>query len=90
MDGELVVHQDTTFNASRFSVALSVTGLAMVLGVGVAWGSINTRVNRIEHDMTTLAPGSEVRQGFQQLDARLSRIEALLDSRVNMPTGKVP
>lgn len=79
MSDEITVHQDTTFNASRFTVVASVGTLATILGVGIAWGAMNARLNRVEHDVETLAPAAEVQAGFRAIDARLSRIEQGLD-----------
>ncbi len=79
MDGEITVHQDTTFNASRFTIVASVGTLATILGVGIAWGAMNARLTRVEHDVETMAPAAEVQAGFRAIETRLVRIEQGLD-----------
>lgn len=87
-DGELIVHQDTTFNASKMTFAIGIGGLIAIATAGAVWGNIQTRLARVEHDLEVMAPAAEMRQGFNQIDQRLSRIEQLLDARVNMPRGE--
>lgn len=79
MESEIIVHQDTTVNAGKLSFVLSLAGIVAILGAGAVYGSMNARLDRVEHEVETRAPASEVRQGFTQLDARLSRMEASLD-----------
>jgi hypothetical protein len=82
---ELTIHQDTTFNTTKMSVVLSVGGIMAIAAAGAIYGGMSARLTRVEHDVEVMAPAAEMRQGFNQIDNRLSRIEQLLDARVNLP-----
>lgn len=79
MDGEITVHQDTTFNAGRLTVVMGIGSVIAIASAGAIYGGISARVDRVERDVHERAPSAEMQAGFRALETRLVRIEQGLD-----------
>lgn len=66
---ELTVHQDTTINATRLSVVLSVGGIAAIIGASLYVGRYAERMDRLEKDLLQRATISEVSELRRTLEA---------------------
>lgn len=70
MPTELNVHQDTTLNASRLSVALSMGALIALIGASMVVGRYTERLERVERDVqqrATVGEMSALRSSVEEL-----------------------
>lgn len=62
------------------AVAVLCTVGASILGIGIAWGDLRARMNRIEkllgNGESTFVPRTEARLTHDALEARVARLEA--------------
>jgi hypothetical protein len=86
MMDEITVHQDTTLNAGRWSIAFGLGGMIALLTAGMMYGTMRASVDTLQDDMRQVRAEMQTRESkdavalmFGDLRARLSRIESLLD-----------
>lgn len=65
-----------------FPWSIVITVVTNLVIVAVAWGVITTKVNVLDEVIKTKISEKTAEVWFQQLDARLSRIQHLLEEHV--------
>ena len=87
-DDAIVVHQDTTLNATgKWSVVLGLGGITALLAAGIMIGKTQSKVETLQDDVRALRIEVQTRESkdavalmFSDVRERLRRIESLLDN----------
>lgn len=90
---EVTVHQDTTINASRTGIVLSISAVAAIVGASMYVGRYQERLERLEKDMVqraTVTEVSELRRAIDEIKAGQSDVRADIRSVRDLLMSRMP